>query len=594
MRQYLQANAPIPPQHVAEMAQQMCAALGAAHGHGIVHRDLKPGNVHVIERRRFPRYIKVLDFGIAKLSGDLNITPGQATKTGLVIGTPTYMSPEQAMGRHRDVDNRTDIYAMGIMLFEMLTGSVPFAAESFGDMLLLHLNEPPPNVARFRADLSPQWNHLIHVALGKSRDSRYQSMGEFSEAISTVMAGGYPPRPIPRFESVDFRATNTSVPNVASRDLNTVSGKSAPLPPPPDFNKPSTVPPPAFDIPPPPKDLGAPRDDVASAAHDGAVSTRVDRVNTDAVNPLGKTQLPKNVHHSAPDQKTMALDSIPKEVVAALSSGNPKLSSNLSPGDTGPFVRDETPSGVTVETGRFQPVSKDGRLALPLPARADATGSILLEPALASSNSRKWLAVIGGMTTLLIVVIVLVIVTSGGENAGVIDAGSNDPQTNRDASLIVHSQDAAIVVSHDAAIVPSYDAAVALNDAAAMYRDGGDTNIVDSGTQKDSNSAVVVIDAAQKIQDAAIIADGKAVQADARKKTEYGRLRITINGPYTRIIINGKFYGAAPPARSILLKPGSYLLRLVTTIKGKKVTKTKSFKIRARKVKKITHRWPSD
>jgi serine/threonine-protein kinase len=122
---------------------QVCDALRAAHNKGIVHRDLKPANIFLLERGG-PDYVKLLDFGIAKLT-DAQETGEKLTRTGTLFGTPQYMSPEQAAGR--GVDTRTDIYAMGCILYEMITGRVPYEGDNFMHTLYLHLNEDLPELA---------------------------------------------------------------------------------------------------------------------------------------------------------------------------------------------------------------------------------------------------------------------------------------------------------------------------------------------------------------------------------------------------------------------------------------------------------------
>jgi serine/threonine-protein kinase len=195
LARYIQQRGPMTPPEVAEILLPMADALAAAHHHGIVHRDLKPENVQLVDRHGNPRYVKLLDFGIAKLSsgsspdaaGGMAGTSG--TKTGQVMGTPTYMSPEQAMGRTKEIDHRTDVYALGIIMYQMLTGDVPFHADSFGDLMLLHLQQTPPALQYRRPDLAPVWNDIIQICLAKSREHRFGSMRELADAIRAGLAG---------------------------------------------------------------------------------------------------------------------------------------------------------------------------------------------------------------------------------------------------------------------------------------------------------------------------------------------------------------------------------------------------------------------
>jgi serine/threonine-protein kinase len=166
---------------------QICSALQAAHTEGITHRDLKPENIHLVPRPDNPRYVKVLDFGIAKLGGDLSA--GGATRSGIVMGTPMYMSPEQAMGRTREIDHRTDIYALGVILYQMLVGRVPFEAESFGDLMLMHLQAPVPEMSQVRPDIPAPWNDVVQRALAKTREQRFQTMDEMAAAVRAAAAG---------------------------------------------------------------------------------------------------------------------------------------------------------------------------------------------------------------------------------------------------------------------------------------------------------------------------------------------------------------------------------------------------------------------
>jgi hypothetical protein len=174
-----------------EFAYQTASAVGAAHRKGIVHRDLKPDNLFIVPDENDParERIKVLDFGIAKLQvhamGD-----SVKTRTGTLMGTPVYMSPEQAMGT-REVDHRSDVYSLGVILFEMICGKPPFFSEGFGELVHLHLNVPPPSPRSLMPTLSPGAEALILKTLAKKPDDRFPSMVALQEAIKQLGAGQF-------------------------------------------------------------------------------------------------------------------------------------------------------------------------------------------------------------------------------------------------------------------------------------------------------------------------------------------------------------------------------------------------------------------
>ncbi len=194
----IKREAPMPWSRVAPMALQICRALGAAHAKGVIHRDMKPENCFRIERSGNPDFIKVLDFGIAKVtSEDPNETAGRLTSTGMIFGTPTYMSPEQAQGQR--VDHRSDIYALGVILYELLTGKVPFSADNFMGILTKHMFDQPvaPSEVAPQAGISPEVEALVLKALQKDRGFRFQSMQELAQAILDVGTGAEPVTVVP-------------------------------------------------------------------------------------------------------------------------------------------------------------------------------------------------------------------------------------------------------------------------------------------------------------------------------------------------------------------------------------------------------------
>jgi eukaryotic-like serine/threonine-protein kinase len=167
-----------------EFCYQTASALGAAHKKGIVHRDLKPDNLFVVPDPHDPdrERIKVLDFGIAKLQQSAN--DSVKTRTGTLMGTPIYMSPEQCRGT-KTVDHRSDIYSLGIIFFEMLCGQPPFVSEGFGELVNMHLNVAPPAPSSQNPDISPTIDAIVLKMLAKNPEERFADMGELQAALKS-------------------------------------------------------------------------------------------------------------------------------------------------------------------------------------------------------------------------------------------------------------------------------------------------------------------------------------------------------------------------------------------------------------------------
>jgi serine/threonine-protein kinase len=182
----------LDPMTGVRVALDVCRGLSAAHAKGVVHRDLKPENVFLQKSADSPDTVKIVDFGIAQLRTDEEAAGSQRrrlTRTGMIFGTPEYMSPEQAAGKR--ADHRADIYALGIMMYEMFTGSVPFADETFLGVLQRHATEVPPAMSSVLPDLaiSPQLQAVVMKALAKNPDERFESMNDLAHAIQATPEG---------------------------------------------------------------------------------------------------------------------------------------------------------------------------------------------------------------------------------------------------------------------------------------------------------------------------------------------------------------------------------------------------------------------
>ena len=174
LREIIESGAPLPPGRAANIVQQLLRALGAAHRAGIVHRDMKPDNIRVVLDEDGIERPKILDFGVAKfIAGDVGEVEGALkTKTGIVLGTPKYMAPEQIRGEA--VDGRADVYAVGAMLHEMLTGKPPFIADDVFGFVAMHLKEEvPPLSQRFpEIDIPEELDELVLAMLEKDPRDR--------------------------------------------------------------------------------------------------------------------------------------------------------------------------------------------------------------------------------------------------------------------------------------------------------------------------------------------------------------------------------------------------------------------------------------
>jgi predicted Ser/Thr protein kinase len=188
LRHVLTGAGPLPPRRALAIAGQIAASLADAHALGIVHRDLKPDNVMLTERGKNKDVVRVLDFGIAKLRDDNRQTMQAMTQAGDLVGTPQYMSPEQVRGDR--VDGRADVYALGALLFEMLTGRLLFEGNSVFVIISRHLNDTPDRPSQRRPDLglAPALDELCLAALAKDPMARIPSMEVFGERLAEIAA----------------------------------------------------------------------------------------------------------------------------------------------------------------------------------------------------------------------------------------------------------------------------------------------------------------------------------------------------------------------------------------------------------------------
>lgn len=200
LKDYMESR-PFSFNDIPRIIHDLAAALSYAHARGIVHRDVKPVNVLLdMQRRVSPdgqetvsRRVVLSDFGIAKVLANSNVI----THTGAGVGTPEYMSPEQCRGTM--VDARSDIYALGVMLYEMLTGHTPFEADNYTALAHSHIYEPPPPPSRFNRRISPAVQAVVMKALEKDPSERFQQATEMALALEQAVAAQAPiPNPAPR------------------------------------------------------------------------------------------------------------------------------------------------------------------------------------------------------------------------------------------------------------------------------------------------------------------------------------------------------------------------------------------------------------
>jgi serine/threonine protein kinase len=184
LRRIIKQQGPLTPSTSAEIINQVCAALDEAHRHNIIHRDIKPDNI-MVNVGDAALQVKVLDFGIAKLRDE---AVSSLTQTGGIVGTPHYMSPEQCLGE--ELDSRSDIYSLGVVLYEMLTGRVPFNSPVSSAIVIQHVNQPPASLRSHNVSIPPAVEAVVLSALEKRRETRPQTAGDLAQRFTTALRDG--------------------------------------------------------------------------------------------------------------------------------------------------------------------------------------------------------------------------------------------------------------------------------------------------------------------------------------------------------------------------------------------------------------------
>ena len=180
----------------APLVAQLLDGLGSAHDAGIIHRDLKPDNVFLLKSKAGRKdFVKILDFGISKFNQLAGDSAMSMTRTGAVMGTPYYMSPEQAKGA-KDIDSRSDLYSVGVIMYEAITGQVPFNADTFNELIFKIVLEMPPPPEQIVPDLDPAFSAILRKSMAREAAQRFQNAAEFQQALMQWMQTGN----VPMFE----------------------------------------------------------------------------------------------------------------------------------------------------------------------------------------------------------------------------------------------------------------------------------------------------------------------------------------------------------------------------------------------------------
>ena len=213
LKDLIERSGPLPIASAVQVASQVCEALQAAHDLGMTHRDIKPDNIVLLRGRDLKLTVKILDFGIASLKEATGGGSNTLTGTGVVIGTPDYMSPEQAMGkRGEEIDGRSDIYSLGIVVYRMLTGELPFKANTTVEMILHHVQDIPiaPQKLKPQLGIPDSIADIVMKALEKDREKRFQTARGLGEALRLALSSIQRPVPLPGVSAAVLATVKTA------------------------------------------------------------------------------------------------------------------------------------------------------------------------------------------------------------------------------------------------------------------------------------------------------------------------------------------------------------------------------------------------
>ncbi|QRK06006.1 serine/threonine protein kinase [Archangium violaceum] len=226
LRALLREGGPLPVKRALGLVRQVLAGLAHAHAQGIVHRDIKPDNILLTEAIGLGDQVRILDFGLAKLRDTVS-----GLTTGLAVGTPSYMAPEQI--RAGEIDARTDLYSVGVLLFELLTGAKPFNGERAAEVMSQHQVAPPPSLSSIRpeAGFSQELEAAVRKAMAKQPGDRFQSATDFAATLEALPDASAPSGSSPTVRDHAAASSSALEATVSSRPQRTVSDSRTLVPP---------------------------------------------------------------------------------------------------------------------------------------------------------------------------------------------------------------------------------------------------------------------------------------------------------------------------------------------------------------------------